>query len=231
MESRSALITGGTSGIGLATARGLLSKGLAVTITGRSHSRLDSALGTLSEVSPRVRGVIADAADWDALSHAVASHTEEYGGLDVAIANAGFTSDGDLLSGDPTQWASMVATNVLGPALLIKAAGPHLISSRGLLILIGSVAGRTHRAGSLYGPTKRAVAGLAESARLQLTSDGVRVTLIEPGMTQTPFWTSAQPPDWSLDATSLAAAISWVVDQPAGVDVNDIVVRPVGQPM
>lgn len=231
MTNRSALVTGGTSGIGLATARHLLQLGLGVTITGRDPDRLDLAVASLRDEGPDIHGAQADASDWDSMSHAVADHVHRFGGLDVAVANAGFTTVGDLLDGDPDQWAEMVATNVLGPALLVKAAGPHLIESRGLMVFLGSVAGRTHRAGSMYGPTKRAVAGLAESTRLQLTSAGVRVALIEPGITETPFWSDASTPAWALEPTAIAATISWLVNQPEGVDINDIVIRPVGQPL
>ena len=99
------------------------------------------------------------------------------------------------------------------------------------MVFLGSVAGRTHRAGSLYGPTKRAVAGLAESTRLQLTTAGVRVALVEPGITETPFWRNAGTPTWAIEPSAIADAIGWLVDQPDGVDVNDIVIRPVGQPL
>ena len=172
-----------------------------------------------------------DASDWATTSSAVDTHVQRFGGLDVAVANAGFTSAGDLLDGDPSQWADMVATNVLGPALLVKAAGPHLMASRGLMVFLGSVAGRTHRAGSLYGPTKRAVAGLAESTRLQLTTTGVRVALVEPGITESPFWGETGTPTWALEPSAIAGAIGWLVDQPVGVDINDIVIRPIGQPV
>ena len=95
----------------------------------------------------------------------MAEHVARHGGLDVVVANAGFTAAGDLADGDPDQWRSMVLTNVLGPALLVRAALPRLTTPGGQIVLVGSVAGRIIRPGSLYGATKAAVAALAENLR------------------------------------------------------------------
>ena len=94
----------------------------------------------------------------------------------------------------------MVLTNVLGPALLVKAALPHLTAPGGQIVLVGSVAGRIIRPGSLYGATKAAVAALAENLRPQLTASGIRVALVEPGITDTPFWGEAGAPPFALEA-------------------------------
>jgi NADP-dependent 3-hydroxy acid dehydrogenase YdfG len=151
--------------------------------------------------------------------------------LDVAIANAGFATHDTLADGDPGGWRDMVLTNVLGPALLIRAALPHLKLSRGRIVLIGSVAGVVYTPGNLYGATKWAVTGLAENTRRMVTADGVGVTLIAPGGAHTNFWQPAGGvPDHPMStADQLAETIAWAVDQPAGVDVNTVTLRPTGQ--
>ena len=228
---RSALVTGGSTGLGLATARRLAELGLAVTVTGRTASTLGAAVDDLRSTGADVTGVVADAAAWPDNERAVADHVAHHGGLDVVVANAGFTAAGDLSDGDPDQWRDMVLTNVLGPALLVRAALPHLTAPGGQIVLVGSVAGRIIRPGSLYGATKAAVAALAQNLRPQLTDAGIRVALVEPGITDTPFWGAQGAPAFALEPEAVADAVGWIVGQPAGVDVNEVMVRPVGQPI
>ena len=104
------------------------------------------------------------------------------------MANAGYTNFDDVAGGDPAAWRHMVLTNVLGPALLIRAALPHLKETRGRIVLVGSTAGIVYSPGNIYGATKWAVTGLAENTRRMVTSDGVGVTLINPGATLTNFF-------------------------------------------
>ena len=96
-------------------------------------------------------------------------------------------------------------------------------------MLIGSVAGFKHTPGNLYSMTKWAVTALAENTRMLVTADGVGVTLVAPGRIETPFWSDGLPPGPVLPPDPIAAAIVWAVEQPAGVDMNTVVIRPVGQ--
>jgi NADP-dependent 3-hydroxy acid dehydrogenase YdfG len=121
----------------------------------------------------------------------------------------------------------MVLTNVYGAALTIRATLPALKDSRGHLLLTGSVAGRRALPGSLYSATKWAVTAMGESARQELNDSGVRVTLIEPGMVDTPFFSNR--PTSALEADDIARAVMFAVSQPAHVDVNEILVRPTAQ--
>ncbi len=156
MTSKTVLITGGTSGVGAHTARSLLGRGHREAVTGRDETKLKTFLDA-SGPSDRLLGLVADAADWQATQSAVSRTVEHFGGLDAAVANAGFASGGLVGAGDPAQWPSMVLTNVLGPALLAHAALPHLESSGGRLVLIGSVVGLKNPPASLYSATKWAV--------------------------------------------------------------------------
>lgn len=232
--SKTILITGATSGIGATTARALLARGHQVAVTGRDKKKLDDFVAESGE-SDRLLGIAADAADWEGTRGAVEQTVDRFGGLDVAIANAGFTTPDNLTpgaigDGDPALWRAMVLTNVLGPALLARAALPHLEASSGRLVFIGSVAGLKNAPGSVYSATKWAVTGLAENVRMHATGQGVGVTLINPGMVDTPFWFGSSPAV-ALSAESIADAICFALDQPAGVDLNTLTIRPVGQPV
>jgi NADP-dependent 3-hydroxy acid dehydrogenase YdfG len=231
-DSRVALITGGGSGIGAATARQLLAAGYRVTVTGRSADRL-SAFATSLGDSADLFTYPGDAADFDSVQEVVISTIDRFGRLDVAVANAGYATFDDVVSGDPKGWRHMVLTNVLGPALLIRAALPRLRETRGRIVLVGSVAGVVYSPANFYGATKWAVTGLAENTRRKVTDDGVGVTLINPGATETNFFDAdGGPPDRAmLTAEELANCIVWAIDQPSGVDVNTITVRPIPSPL
>ncbi|WP_248760815.1 SDR family oxidoreductase [Pseudarthrobacter sp. SSS035] len=220
------LVTGGTSGIGAALVRESLRAGHTVFTTGRDAGRLAEFLHSCSGLGT-VHGSVADAGDWDQTRVAVAAAVEAMGGLDVAVANAGFSAPGDLADGDPERWRDMVLTNVYGPAALAKAALPELTTNRGHFVLMGSTAGRKVYPGNLYTATKWAVTGYAESLRQQLVGTGVRVLHIAPGHVDTPLWKEA--PDAAIAPESVAGAFLWALSQPAGVDVSEVAIRATGQ--
>ncbi|MFD7734348.1 SDR family oxidoreductase [Kitasatospora phosalacinea] len=228
--SKTVLITGATSGIGAHTARLLLDRGHRVAVTGRDEGRLKAFLDEAGRPD-RLLGLVADAADWPATEAAVARTVARFGALDAAVANAGFMTGDSIGAGDPTGWAPMVLTNVLGPALLAHAALPNLEATGGRLVLIGSVAGLKNSPANLYSATKWATTGLAENLRLHATARGIGVTLVNPGMTDTPFWQGADVPPFALPPRPVAEAVCFALDQPAGVDLNTLTVRPVGQPV
>jgi NADP-dependent 3-hydroxy acid dehydrogenase YdfG len=229
MTGKTVLITGATSGIGAHTARLLIDRGHRVAVTGRNETRLKAFLDETGHPG-RVLGLVADASDWQATESAVTLTVEHFGALDAAVANAGFMSGDSIGAGDPTGWAPMVLTNVLGPALLAHAALPHLEATGGRLVLIGSVAGLKNSPGNLYSATKWATTGLAENLRLLATARGIGVTLVNPGVIDTPFWQGAGVPPFALSPQPIAEAVCFALDQPAGVDLNTLTLRPIGQP-
>ncbi|MPY61780.1 SDR family oxidoreductase [Streptomyces spongiae] len=230
-DSPVALITGGGSGIGAAVARQLLDAGNRVTVTGRGEERLRAFSAELGDPEGLLT-VVGNAADYDGVQGAVETTLKEFGRLDTVVANAGFGTHDTVSEGDPAGWTEMVLTNVLGPALLIRASIDALKESKGRIVLVGSVAGFVNTPGNIYGATKWAVTGLAENTRRQVTQWGVGVTLVAPGRVETPFWDNygSLPPGHLLTADQLADSIVWAIRQPAGVDVNTMVVRPIGQP-
>jgi NADP-dependent 3-hydroxy acid dehydrogenase YdfG len=222
------LITGASGGIGSATARQAADAGYRLILGGRSAERLRSLAEELGGAE-RALAVECDVTEW-ADQQAIAEAALQYfGRLDVAFANAGFGAARGFLKESPDQWRSMVLTNVYGAALTIRATIPALKESKGHLLLTGSVAGRRALPGSLYSATKWAVTAMGESARQELNDTGVRVTVIEPGMVDTPFFDDGAP-DWALKPDDVARAVMYAISQPPHVDVNEILVRPTGQP-
>jgi NADP-dependent 3-hydroxy acid dehydrogenase YdfG len=221
------LITGASSGIGEATARAAAEAGYRVVLAARSTDRLTRLSDELGGVE-RALAVRCDVTDWDQQRSAVDAALERFGRLDVAFANAGIGAWRGFLEETPDQWRELILTNVYGPALTIRATIPALKESRGHLLLTGSVAGRRALPGSLYSATKWAVTAMGESARQDLNDTGVRVTVIEPGMVDTPFFSRGAPDD-VLQADDVARAVMFAVSQPPHVDVNEILIRPTAQ--
>ena len=222
------LITGASSGIGAATARAAAAGGYRVVLAARSADRLQELASELGGSEDRALAVQCDVTEWEQQQAMVAATLERFGRLDVAFANAGFGATRGFLNETPEFWRSMVLTNVYGAALTIRATLPALKEARGHLLLTGSVAGRRALPGSLYSCTKWAVTAMGEAARQELEGTGVRVTLIEPGAVDTPFFDS--PGAGRLDAEDVARTVMFAVSQPAHVDVNEILVRPTRRP-
>ena len=220
------LITGASSGIGEATARRAAAAGYRLVLAARREDRLRELADELGGPD-RALPVRCDVTEWADQERAAATALEAFGRLDVAFANAGFGAGRSFLASTPEHWRAMVLTNVYGAALTIRATLPALKESRGHLLLTGSVAGRRALAGSLYSCTKFAVTAMGEAARLELNETGVRVTLIEPGMTDTPFFDD--PVSDALEPDDVARAVLYAVSQPPHVDVNEILVRPTAQ--
>jgi NADP-dependent 3-hydroxy acid dehydrogenase YdfG len=219
------LITGASSGIGAETARHAAQAGYRLVLGARSTDKLDSLSAELGE--ERVLAVTCDVTEWEQQEKMVAQALDRFGQIDVAWANAGFGAKRGFLEETPEFWRSMVLTNVYGAALTIRATIPALRESRGHLLLTGSVAGRRALPGSLYSSTKWAVTGMGESVRQELQGSGVRVTLIEPGSVDTPFFDN--PVANALESADIARAVMYAVSQPPHVDVNEILVRPIAQ--
>ncbi len=220
------LITGASSGIGAATARHAAEAGYRLVLAARSTEKLASLAGSLGG-DERALAVQCDVTEWDQQQAMVSAALERFGRLDVAFANAGFGAARGFLKESPEQWRSMVLTNVYGAALTIRATMPALKETQGHLLLTGSVAGRRALPGSLYSATKWAVTAMGESARQEFDGSGVRVTLIEPGMVDTPFFDNRV--SGALEADDVARAVMFAVAQPPHVDVNEILVRPTSQ--
>ena len=220
------LITGASSGIGAATALQAAQDGYRLVLAARSEEKLQ-ALAEKVGGPERAIAVRCDVTEWEDQQAMVARALEAFGRLDVAFANAGFGAPRGFEKSTVEHWRAMVLTNVYGAALTIRAAIGPLRESRGHLLLTSSVAGRRALPGSLYSATKHAVTAMGEAARQELDGSGVRVTIIEPGMVDTPFFDN--PVTGALEPEDVARTVLFAVSQPAHVDVNEILVRPTAQ--
>ncbi|HXB64844.1 MAG TPA: SDR family oxidoreductase [Solirubrobacteraceae bacterium] len=220
------LITGASTGIGAATARLAAAEGYRLVLAARSRDRLEALAAELGGPE-RALAVACDVTEWDDQQALVAATLEAYGRIDVAFANAGFGGARGFLNDTPEHWKEMILTNVYGAALTLRATIPALKERRGHLLLTSSVAGRRVLPGSLYSCTKHAVTAMGEAARQDLHGSGVRVTVIEPGMTDTPFFENR--PAEALQAGDIARGVMYAVSQPPHVNVNEVLIRPTGQ--
>jgi NADP-dependent 3-hydroxy acid dehydrogenase YdfG len=216
------LITGASSGIGEVTARQAVAAGYRVVVAARSYDKL-AALEQELGVLP----VQCDVTSWEEQQRMAAVTMETFGRIDVVFANAGFGAPRGFLESTPEHWQAMVLTNVYGAALTIRATLPHVRQTRGHVLLTGSVAGRRALPGSLYSATKWAVTAMGEALRQEVDGSGIRVTLIEPGMVDTPFFDNK--PQGALEAEDVARAVMFAVSQPPHVDVNEMLIRPTAQ--
>jgi NADP-dependent 3-hydroxy acid dehydrogenase YdfG len=219
------LITGASSGIGAATARHAAREGYRLVLAARSEDRIAALARELGE--DRALAVRCDVTEWEDQQRMVSEALAAFGRLDVVFANAGFGAPRGFLESDPEHWRAMVLTNVYGAALTIRATLPAVRETRGHVLLTGSVAGRRALPGSLYSATKWAVTAMGESLRQEVEGTGIRVTLIEPGMVDTPFFDNR--PQGALEADDVARTVMFAVGQPRHVDVNEILVRPTSQ--
>src|SRR4051794_17083456 len=217
------LITGASTGIGAATARAAVAADWNVVLSARSEDKLRALADELG--SDHAHVVPCDVTEWEDQQRLVSEALERFGSIEAAFANAGFGAKRGFLEGDVDQWRSMVLTNVLGPALTIRAVLRHFLENdRGHFLITSSVAGRRALPGSLYSATKHAATALGESLRQELRqmheNFSVRVTLIEPGMTDTPFFDNK--PQQALEPEDIASAVLYTLSQPARVDVNEV---------
>ncbi|TFV60139.1 SDR family NAD(P)-dependent oxidoreductase [Geodermatophilus sp. DF01-2] len=243
LSGRVALVTGASSGIGEATALALAEAGAAVAIGARRRDRLDGLAATLTDAGARVLTLDLDVTDEAACRDAVRRTREELGGLDVLVNNAGVMLLGTIVGADPGDWRRMVHTNVLGLMYMTHAAIDGMVEQgSGDVVNVSSVAGRTARKGAgVYNASKWAVNAFSESLRQEVTTKGVRISLVEPGAVATELRTHITQPEArqaadrhaegmrQLQAEDVARAIVYVVAQPPHVAVNEVLVRPTDQ--
>ncbi|MEO6497337.1 MAG: SDR family oxidoreductase, partial [Solirubrobacteraceae bacterium] len=177
------IITGASSGIGEATARQAAQAGHRVVLAARSAEKIEAIAADIGGLA-----VPTDVTRWEDNEALLQSALDEYGRVDTVFANAGFGGARGWLKGEPEEWREMILTNVLGAAYTVRAAIPALTDAKGHVLITSSVAGRRVLPGSFYSVTKHAVTAMAEAVRQDLDGTGVRVTSIEPGMVDTPFF-------------------------------------------
>jgi len=225
-DSKVFLITGASTGIGAATAKLAVDAGYRVVLSARSEDKLTALANDLGGDGTAL-AVPADVGVWEDNERLAKTTLDRFGRIDVVFANAGFGAQRSFLGDSPEHWREMVLTNVLGVAYTIRATLEAVRDRQGHIVLTSSAAGRRAIPGSLYSATKHAVTAMGESLRQELNGTGARVTLIEPGMVDTPFFDD--PGEGRLEARDIAEIVMFAVSRPSRVDVNEILVRPTAQ--
>jgi NADP-dependent 3-hydroxy acid dehydrogenase YdfG len=222
------VITGASTGIGAATAQRAVEFGYRVALAARSEDRLAALRDELGG-DEKALALRCDVRHWEDQQALVRETLDRFGRLDAFMANAGFGAKRGFLEESVEFWKSMIDTNVYGAALSIRASLGHFKrEGRGHLLLTSSVAGRRSLPGSLYSATKFAVTAMGEALRQEVTETDIKVTLIEPGAVDTPFFENR--PSHALDPDDIARAVMFALTQPPHVAVNEVLVRPTRQP-
>jgi len=225
-DRKTLLITGASSGIGAETARLAVAQGFNVALMARSADKLDSLVEELG--SDRALAVSCDVTSFDDQQAAVAKTVETFGALHAVFANAGRGGvPGGYSEGDPEAWREMIMTNVYGLALTARASLSALKEQGGRFIITSSIAGRRPISGSVYSMTKWAATAIGYNLRGELADTGVRVTLIEPGMVDTPFFDEPKPD--ALQPVDVAETVLFVLTRPETVVIDELVVTPRSQ--
>ncbi|MFK4442944.1 NAD(P)-dependent dehydrogenase (short-subunit alcohol dehydrogenase family) [Caballeronia udeis] len=198
---KTALITGGNSGIGFATAKLLIAEGARVAITGRDRAKLDEAV---SELGANALGIQADLDDPTAIDSVIKQVSDVYGSLDIVFANAGISGPTPLGSTTAAAFEAILRTNVTAVFLTVQAALP-LMPAGGSIVLNGSVMRELGRAGTAaYSASKAAITGMAKVFAGELVQRGIRVNTVIPGGTRTPIWTRGARAGATIDGTEQA---------------------------
>lgn len=244
-NSRIAIVTGATSGIGEATARKLIASGYAVVGNGRNAEKL----GALEkELGAAFCGIAGDAADSAVLERLFASAIERFKKpADIVVVNAGRGLGGSVKDADLSEFEKVLKINVTGTLALLQKAAQKMLAELGYpkraadIVIIGSVVGRNISPFSaVYGSTKFAVHALAEGLRREVGPKGIRVSLVEPGIVISGFQEGAGYGDDLLQSfedkfgpllygEDVANTINFIVSQPPHVHISDVVVRPTRQ--
>ena len=189
INNKTALITGGTKGIGYGIAESMLKENMKVAITGRTREGVGQAEKQLSEIgSGDVLGLVSDVRDLSSLEDAVKHIISEWGQLDVLIANAGVGHFGSIMDLSSEQWDETIDINLTGVFNSAKACIPELKKTQGYIITIASLAGTNFFAGgSAYNASKFGLVGFTQAMMLDLRHEGINVSTIMPGSVATYF--------------------------------------------
>jgi NAD(P)-dependent dehydrogenase (short-subunit alcohol dehydrogenase family) len=220
MQGRAALVTGGSSGIGLAIARMLGQEGYGLTVSARRPEKLDDAVKTLTDEGIDAHAVAANMGDEDGVKQVVAAHRDRFGRLDVLINNAGVGIGGAIADHETKKLDMQLNVNLRGVYLTLRECIPMLKEAgnehkKALVVNTASIAGKIGAPGlAAYAATKGAVVALSQSAHGELSGDGVQVTAFCPGFVATPMtdWVEGQvPKDEMIQPDDLAHAVRFLL--------------------
>lgn len=241
---KTALITGATSGIGEATAHILAENNYRVIITGRRKEKLEALKLTLIEkYQAVVLALVFDVRNYKEVSNSLENLPKEWQDIDILVNNAGLAVGADTIDeGALDDWNRMIDTNIKGLLHVTKSLLPGMKKKKsGHIINIASIAGKeVYLKGNVYCATKHAVDALSKAMRIDLLPYHIKVTNIAPGMVETEFSVVRYKGDQQkadevykdmkpLTGKDIAETIWFVINRPAHVNINDILIMPASQ--
>jgi NADP-dependent 3-hydroxy acid dehydrogenase YdfG len=245
LEGKVALITGASSGIGEATAKALAKQGAKVALVARRGDRLAELAEAIERSGGEALPVEADVSDHGKVEALVGQVKGQFGGLHILVNNAGVMLLGPVDGADVEDWRRMLEVNLLGLLYCTREAMPVIRESGGGdIVNVSSVAGRRATLGTaVYNMTKWGVTGFSEALRQEAMHSNIRVTCVEPGWVETELYGHNKDPavvegieksrsriaSETLVAEDIANAIAYVVTQPDRVNINEVMVRPIGE--
>ncbi|MXR50178.1 SDR family NAD(P)-dependent oxidoreductase [Halovenus sp. WSH3] len=244
LDGEVAIVTGASSGIGEATAEALAARGASVVLAARRETELEALADRIEAQEGDALVVPTDVTEEEDIDALVEATLDEYGAIDILVNNAGVMLLEPVERADRENFRQMVEVNLLGLMNLTHAALPTMQEQgSGHIVNVSSTAGRRANANSSgYNATKFGVNAFTEALRQEVTTDGVRTTIIEPGAVDTELQEhipdekikqrveeglleSMQP----LESEDIARAITYAVSQPQHVNVNEMLIRPTDQ--
>ena len=236
LRDQVAVVTGASSGIGLAIARALAAEGARLVLGARSQAKLDDAVATLGGAAIAVRADVTHTADVEAL---IGTAIERHGRIDILIANAGVYAGGDFADADPAELLGLIDTNVGGIVRTVHAALRHMIpAGTGNIVVTSSVSGHQVIAWEpVYSASKHAVHALTHGIRRQLIGTGVRIGSVAPGVVLNDLWkvtdatavAAGVAAGTGLRSEDVADAVVYMLTRPSHVNIRDLVILPVNQ--
>ena len=231
------LITGGLSGIGKAVGLAFAELHGRLVLVDRSTAGADAVGAEVRAAGGEAMAVEADVRDHERLAAAASSAVERFGRIDVLVANAGIADQSWAHDGDPDRWRAVVETNLLGTIYAVRAVLPHMRArGRGHVFVTSSVSGReTYPGEAVYIASKWGQIGYAHALRQEVADAGIRVTVVEPGIVDTPLTRENPAVRPLLEATAplhpedVARAVVYAYRQPADVVVSELTIRPLRQ--
>lgn len=236
LEHKTALVTGGATGIGAAIAKSLSSLGVRVMIAGRRRELLEATAQEIEKSGGRVSMESCDVREFDQCSTLVESALREFGHLDILVNNAGVLGHGKLMADyTPGEWNAIMDTNVRSVFFLVKSALPGMVARKsGDIVNISSVSGIRYYGGeSLYGISKHALNALTNFIAEEYGPQGIRAVAICPGLTRTEMGLSLKPirHERLLLPEDIADAVIWALTRrPASKIASPIVLEPIADP-
>ncbi len=233
---KAGIVTGAGRGIGQGCAAELASHGASVMLADLNEDRLAETAASIESAGGTAATQVCDVREWASVEHLARACIDTFGQIDFVVANAGIGSYSAIDTGDPESWKRVVETNFLGVLHTVRATYPRMKErGAGHIVLMASIAGRQTWVGEpVYIATKWGVVGFGWALRKEAMPHNVRVTMIEPGMVDTPLL--LETPEGrselerfaALSIDDVARAVSYALSQPEGVAVTELMITPVG---